>query len=73
MFNVCDAHRLCVSGFTVGRDASVERDQYGPDHELLRASVRKFIEREVAPHQHRWEQERDIDRAAWVAAGKRSG
>src|SRR4030081_2559142 len=54
----------------VGRGESVQRDQYDADHEAFRASVRTFIEREVVPHQVRWEQERNVDRQAWITAGK---
>jgi alkylation response protein AidB-like acyl-CoA dehydrogenase len=48
----------------------VRRDQYDEDHESFRRIVREFVEREVLPHQERWERDRDIDRATWLAAGK---
>ncbi|HWG26716.1 acyl-CoA dehydrogenase family protein [Actinospica sp.] len=48
----------------------MRRDQYDDDHESFRQIVREFVEREVLPHQERWEREHDIDRATWLAAGK---
>ena len=48
----------------------MRRDQYDEDHESFRQIVREFVEREVLPHQERWEQEHDIDRRTWLAAGK---
>lgn len=43
---------------------------YDEDHEAYRATVREFLRREVVPHYDRWEQERLIDRSAWLAAGE---
>ena len=43
---------------------------YDADHEAYRSTVREFIEREVKPHQERWEAEHLIDRSVWLAAGK---
>ena len=40
------------------------------EHELFRDSVRKFLEREFAPHIDRWEDEGIVDRSFWKAAGK---
>lgn len=40
------------------------------EHEQLRATVRQYIEREVAPNAEKWQRERLIDRSAYVAAGK---
>jgi alkylation response protein AidB-like acyl-CoA dehydrogenase len=48
----------------------MQRDLYDADHEAFRAVAREFVQREVVPHQQRWETERFIDRAAWLAAGK---
>jgi alkylation response protein AidB-like acyl-CoA dehydrogenase len=48
----------------------MQRDLYDADHEAFRAVAREFVQREVVPHQQRWEAERFIDRAAWLAAGK---
>src|ERR1039457_6348836 len=55
-----------------GRDSSVNRDFYEPDHEAFREVVQAFIKREVTPNEQRWEEERSVDRQAWLAAGKQS-
>lgn len=38
--------------------------------DAFRQSVRKFFEREVAPHVERWEQQQYVDRAVWRKAGE---
>lgn len=48
----------------------MKRRVFDADHEELRESTRRFIERELAPHKERWEADRLIDRSAYVAAGK---
>jgi alkylation response protein AidB-like acyl-CoA dehydrogenase len=48
----------------------MQRDLYDTDHEAFRAVAREYVEREVIPHQQRWEAEHFIDRGAWLAAGK---
>src|SRR5260221_12318792 len=40
------------------------------DHALFRASVKRFIEREVAPHHARWEKEGVVRREGWKKAGE---
>jgi len=42
----------------------------GPEHEDFRATVRQFVEREVAPRLDDWDERRLIDRGTWLAAGK---
>jgi len=37
---------------------------------MFRRSVRQFIEREFAPHQSRWREQRGPDAAAWASAGR---
>jgi alkylation response protein AidB-like acyl-CoA dehydrogenase len=41
-----------------------------PPHEEFRAAVREFVQREVVPHQQRWDEQRLIDRGTWLEAGK---
>jgi len=43
---------------------------FTPDHETFRASVRRFLEREVAPHAERWESERRIPREIFRRMGE---
>ena len=50
----------------------MNRDFYEPDHEAFREVVQAFVKREVIPNADRWEQERSVDRQAWLAAGKQS-
>lgn len=47
----------------------VRRLVFEPEHEQLRETTRQYIEREVAPNAEKWENERIIDRSAYVAAG----
>ncbi|MDP9182161.1 MAG: acyl-CoA dehydrogenase family protein [Actinomycetota bacterium] len=41
-----------------------------PQHEEFRGAVREFVQREVVPHQERWDAQRLIDRGTWLEAGK---
>lgn len=40
------------------------------DHALFRASVKCFIEREIAPHHARWEKEGMVSRELWKKSGE---
>ncbi|MBI5489263.1 MAG: acyl-CoA dehydrogenase family protein [Deltaproteobacteria bacterium] len=45
---------------------------FGPEHEMLRQAVRRFIAQEIAPHVNRWEREEAFPRELyrkWAAAG----
>jgi alkylation response protein AidB-like acyl-CoA dehydrogenase len=46
------------------------RTLFSPDHELYRDQVRRFIEREVAPHHSQWEKDGIVPRQVWAAAGE---
>ena len=48
----------------------MRRDLFEADHELFRASVRDFVEREVAPNVAKWEAEGKVDKAMFRSAGK---
>ena len=50
----------------------MRRDLYEPDHEAFREVVQAYIKREVTPNQQRWEEQRSVDRQAWLAAGKQA-
>ncbi len=50
----------------------MRRDLYEPDHEAFREVAQAYVKREVTPNLQRWEQERSIDRQAWLAAGKQA-
>jgi len=48
----------------------VERSVYREDHEQFRTSVRRFMERECAPHQEEWNQTGIVSREIWRKAGQ---
>ncbi|WP_237067620.1 acyl-CoA dehydrogenase family protein [Microbulbifer guangxiensis] len=48
----------------------IPRTVFNEEHEQFRDSVRKFLEKEVAPHHAQWEKEGQVDRALWNKAGE---
>lgn len=48
----------------------MRRSIFTEDHEAYRETVREYLAREIIPHYEKWEDERLIDRSAWLAAGK---
>ncbi len=46
-----------------------ERRLFREEHELFRSSVRKFIEKEIAPFHHQWEEDGIVPRELWLKAG----
>jgi alkylation response protein AidB-like acyl-CoA dehydrogenase len=47
----------------------VQRDLFDDEHEQFRASVRRFIEKEMAPHHDAWEAAGIVDRDVFTALG----
>jgi acyl-CoA dehydrogenase len=47
----------------------VDRNLFSEEHEQFRQSFRKFVEREVRPHQERWREQGMVDRDVWRKAG----
>lgn len=47
----------------------IERTLFSPEHEIFRASVRRFME-ELAPHHEAWEEAGEVPRWAWKKAGE---
>jgi len=47
----------------------IERTLFSEHHEQFRDTVRRFLEREVAPHHARWEDQGYVDREVWTKAG----
>ncbi len=43
---------------------------FEPEHDLFRDEVRKFFQREIAPHAERWREQGYVDREAYLKAGK---
>jgi acyl-CoA dehydrogenase len=46
------------------------RSVFREDHEMLRDSIRRFLERECKPRQAQWDQEGRVDRETWLKAGR---
>jgi alkylation response protein AidB-like acyl-CoA dehydrogenase len=46
------------------------RTLFSEEHELYRDQVRRFVEREIAPHHAKWEKEQCVPRSVWLAAGE---
>jgi len=47
-----------------------ERSLFQSEHEMFRTSVRKFIEKEIAPFHAQWEHEGIVPRDLWIKAGE---
>ena len=47
----------------------IPRTVFGPDHEIFRQSVARFMDREIAPHHDQWEKDGVVPREAWAKAG----
>jgi acyl-CoA dehydrogenase len=47
----------------------IPRTLFSEEHEIFRASVRKLLENECAPHHERWEEQGHVDRDIWTKAG----
>lgn len=46
------------------------RSIFGPDHEMFRDQVRRFVETEIVPHHDQWERDGRVSRDAWLKAGE---
>jgi len=47
----------------------IERTVFGEQHEQFRDTVRRFLDKEVAPHHAEWEEQGYVDRSVWAKAG----
>ncbi|VVQ15575.1 acyl-CoA dehydrogenase family protein [Pseudomonas fluorescens] len=47
-----------------------ERNLFQEDHDMFRETVRKFIEREIAPFHQQWEVDGVVPRELWLKAGE---
>jgi alkylation response protein AidB-like acyl-CoA dehydrogenase len=47
----------------------IERTLFREEHEIWRATVRRFVETEIAPHHAEWEREGIVPRELWRKAG----
>lgn len=48
----------------------IERTLFDSDHEIFRQSVRRFIEREIAPYHEQWEKDGCVSKELWLKAGE---
>lgn len=48
----------------------IERTLFSEEHEIFRESVRRFMEKELAPHHEEWEERGEVPRWAWKRAGE---
>jgi acyl-CoA dehydrogenase len=48
----------------------IERTIFKEEHEQYRDTVRRFLEKEVAPHHAQWEEDGYVDRDVWLKAGR---
>ena len=46
-----------------------ERHLFREEHEMFRDTVRKFIEKEIAPNHTQWEKDKVVPRELWLKAG----
>lgn len=48
----------------------ISRTVFRDDHEIFRATARRFLERECVPHQSEWDDAGKVDRETWLKAGR---
>lgn len=48
----------------------IERTLFSPEHDQFRNTVRKFIEKEIAPYHAQWEKDGIVPRELWLKAGE---
>ncbi len=51
------------------RASMIERRLFREEHEMFRDSVKKFIDREIRPYHHLWEEDGIVPRELWTKAG----
>lgn len=48
----------------------ITRTVFRDDHEMLRTTARRFLERECLPKQAEWDKKGYVDRETWLKAGR---
>ncbi len=48
----------------------IERTLFSAEHHMFRDTVRKFIEKEIAPYHEQWEKDGIVPRELWLKAGE---
>ena len=49
---------------------ALTRSLFNEDHEQYRDALRRFLDKEVAPHHARWEEQQHVDREVWLKAAE---
>jgi acyl-CoA dehydrogenase len=49
----------------------IERSLFAQEHEIWRATVRRFVEEEIVPHHAQWERDGIVPRELWLKAGEK--
>ena len=49
---------------------AIARNLFSDEHEIFRASVRRFVETEIVPHHQEWEEQGQVPREIWQRAGE---
>src|SRR3546814_2639665 len=49
---------------------NLSRTAYNEDHEAFRATVRQFLEKEVAPNAAQWAEDKIVPKSIWPKAGE---
>ena len=52
------------------RGLRIERKLFGPEHEMWRDSVRRFVAKEIVPFHDQWEKDGIVPRELWLKAGE---
>ncbi len=47
----------------------IERSIFREEHEIWRATVRRFVEKEIVPYHAQWEHDGIVPRELWLRAG----
>lgn len=47
----------------------IPRTLFSEEHEIFRATVRRFVDAEIAPHHRQWERDGQVSREVWAQAG----
>ncbi|MBM3569283.1 MAG: acyl-CoA dehydrogenase [Alphaproteobacteria bacterium] len=48
----------------------IPRRIFTPEHDAWRDTVRRFYDKEIKPHQEKWEKQKRVDKEAWRKAGE---
>ncbi|MGE0098860.1 MAG: acyl-CoA dehydrogenase family protein [Hydrogenophaga sp.] len=48
----------------------IKRELFNEEHEAFRDTVRRFVDKEIAPHHAEWEEDGVVPRSLWLKAGE---